>query len=102
MIGVKGLHIYSETLEDDPALHILANREPFWKTFAALTADLRATESVKARLKAIEDERLAISSQMDTSFDQDLANRFAKASSAHAAANATDRPAEANTGNEVE
>lgn len=71
-VGVRGLCTYSDTLEDDPALHIFANREPFWKNLAALTTANRANESVKARFKAIEDERLAISSQMDASFEGDL------------------------------
>ena len=97
-VGVNGLHTYSETLEDDPALHIFANREPFWKIFAALTASNRATESVNARFKAIEDEKLAISSQMDNSFEHDLANRFAKADPGHTTVNTTENLAEANTG----
>lgn len=101
-LGIRGLHTYSDKLEEDPALHIFANREPFWKNLAALTTANTAIESVKARLKAIEDERLAISSQMDVSFEGDLKTRVAMANSNHPTVNAAESLDEANTGNAIE
>lgn len=100
-VGVRGLCTYSDTLEDDPALHIFANKEPFWKNLAALTTANRANESVKARFKAIEDDRLAISSQMDASFEGDLKNRVAMANTDHANVNAAESLDETNTGNAI-
>lgn len=100
--GVKGLYAYSESLEDDPALHFFANREPFWKILAALTAAHRADENTETRFKAIEDERLAVSSQIDVSFEGDLINRFARTNSSHATVNTAGRLAGANTGNTIE
>ena len=101
-LGIRGVYTYSDKLEDDPALHIFANREPFWKNLAALTTANTAIESVKARLKAIEDERLAISSQMDVSFEGDLKTRVTMANSNHPTVNAAESLDEANTGNAIE
>ena len=97
--GIQGLCVYSDKLEDEQALHIFANREPIWKIFATLAAANSADKSVKAQFKAIEDERLAISSQMDTSFERDLVNRFARVHPGQAIVTEVGSLADADTGN---
>jgi hypothetical protein len=78
--SVKDLFLYDDSLKGEEVLQFLTEGANFWKIFEARRAAAKmATESARAKLKAIEEERFIIRSRMEGHFKQIFLDRLAHA-----------------------
>jgi hypothetical protein len=78
--SVEDLSVYGESLKGEVVLQFLTEGANFWRIFEAhRSAAKLATESARAKLEAIEDERPAVRSRMQGHFKQVLVSRLADA-----------------------